>query len=220
MAPSFRLGIVAGIVLAALALAVAHPWSAAAPAPALALATPAPPVATPHAAPGGPRPARAVVYVAGAVVRPGVYTVASDARVTDALGQAGGFARDADRVAVNLAAHVTDGEEIAVPRAGETLALAPATSPTGNAKDRAHPRSGRRRPRTAAAPPSAAIDLNLADAATLETIPGVGPALAERIVAFRAANGPFASVDGLADVSGITPSRLDAIAPSLTVRQP
>ncbi len=225
MTPSPSLGVAAGVALAAVALLVARPWNnAVAPPPAAGLVTPAAPPATPLRP---PTPMRAVVYVAGAVLRPGVYAVASDARVADAVARAGGLGRDADPIAVNLAAHVTDGEEIAVPRVGQMLAAA-ARSAAPGAPSQAlsrHGHSGRRRrrasgPTAPAAGPGSPVDLNLADAATLETIPGIGPTLAERIVTFRTMTGPFASVDGLADVSGITPSRLDAIAPYLTVRQP
>jgi len=169
-----------------------------------------------------PSPAHALVYVAGAVAHAGVYVLAADARAADALAKAGGFTRDADPVAVNLAARVADGDEIAVPRLGEGTAPAAHRRVGGPAKKRT--RRGRKRRAEgddalasgdAAAP---TIDLNTADATTLATIPGVGPTLAQRIVDFRSLNGPFASVDGLADVAGITASRLDAIEPSLTVR--
>jgi competence protein ComEA len=174
----------------------------------------------------------AIVYVAGAVAHPGVYAVASDARAMDAVAKAGGMTHDADAVAVNLAAHVNDGDEIAVPRAGESL---PATA--GTSASDAHARAGKRSRRgrhhrrakhVAAAPaddaapgaPARLVNVNTADASTLATVPGIGETLAARIVEFRAVNGPFASVDGLADVSGITPSRFDAIASFLTVGQP
>jgi competence protein ComEA len=64
--------------------------------------------------------------------------------------------------------------------------------------------------------PSETVDLNSADERTLAGLPGIGPTLAQRIVEFRTLNGPFASVDGLADVAGITPQRLDSLAPLLT----
>jgi competence protein ComEA len=157
-----------------------------------------------------------LVYVAGAVRHPGVYALADGARARDALAKAGGATGDADLVAVNLAAHVADGDEIAVPRRGEAR-----TAPRARAAHRRAP-SGegrRRRPRRSDAPEAFAgptVDLNAADQRTLAGLPGIGPALAERIVAFRSLNGPFASVDGLADVAGITPRRLDALAPRLT----
>ncbi len=169
--------------------------------------------------------ARAVVYVAGAVVRPGVYSVPPDARVGDALARAGGGRPEADLVAVNLAARLHDGDEIAVPVRGA------APPPRRGAAARGeHARSGRgahtarsgrgshRRGRRNTEPPAEPVDLNRADAATLETLPGIGPALADRIVAFRELNGPFAGIDELLDVSGVTPRRLDDVSPYLVVR--
>ncbi len=166
--------------------------------------------------------AQTLVYVAGAVVHPGVYAVSGDARARDALAKAGGATHDANLVAVNLAAHVADGDEIAVPRYGDETA-APGAGPgvhrTSSSTARRTRRRPRRRPSTAAravAADAPAIDLNTADEATLAELPGIGPTLAERIVEFRTLNGPFASVDGLADVAGITPQRLDTLSSLLT----
>jgi competence protein ComEA len=175
----------------------------------------------------------AVVYVAGAVRRPGVYTVPASARVGDALARAGGGRPDADLMAVNLAARLHDGDEIAVPVLG---ADAPPRRPANAGGQGAHRKRGARsngapgnagsrsgrgrghRAHRADAPPPDSVDLNSADASALETLPGVGSALAERIVLFREANGPFGSVDELLDVSGITERRLELISPYVEVR--
>jgi competence protein ComEA len=134
---------------------------------------------------------------------------------------AGGARPGADLVAVNLAAHLSDGDEIVVPKIGEE------PPPSARARRRpgaspGHRSSGRRHRKHRASadgvPPSGMVDLNAADAATLATVPGIGPGIAERIVAFRTANGPFASVDELLDVSGITDRRLDAILPYVVAR--
>ena len=168
-------------------------------------------------------PPQTMVYVAGEVARPGVYSVRPDARAKDALALAGGARPDADLAAVNLAAHVRDGDEIVVPVRG--AAVPAAASPGGRRHHRAgrptrgahrgqrHLRSRRDEP-----PPAAEVDINTADAATLATIPGIGSGLAERIVAFRSSNGAFASVDELLDVSGITDRRLDALLPYVVAR--
>lgn len=148
--------------------------------------------------------ARAVVYVAGAVVRPGVYDVASGARVQDAVQRAGGLRADADPLAVNLAARVSDGEEIAVVRIGDATPK---------------PLRRARRTRKRAAAPLSPVDLNSADAAALASLPGVGATLAARIVEYRRLNGAFASVDELADVAGMTQRRVDALAPYLTLHE-
>jgi competence protein ComEA len=165
-----------------------------------------------------PRP---LVYVAGAVVHPGVYAVAGDARARDALAAAGGATHDADLVAVNLAARIADGDEIAVPRIGDTPAAA-ARSPRRRVAGASgmHRRRPRRRAERSADPstaPAATVDLNTADESELAELPGIGPTLAARIVEFRTLNGPFASVDGLADVAGITPARLDELIPLISV---
>ena len=159
--------------------------------------------------------ARAVVYVAGEVVHPGVYSVAADERIAAAVARAGGMRPAADPTAVNLAAHVHDGDEILVLPRG---AAAPAHARTaGAAPDRAAARTAARR-QTRHVPPAAPVDINHADAATLASVPGMGAGLAERIVAFRAANGPFTSTDELLDVSGITDRRLDAMLPYVIAR--
>jgi competence protein ComEA len=193
--------------------------------------------------------AHAMVYVAGEVVRAGVYPVGPEARVRDALALAGGAKAGADLVAVNLAAHVTDGDEIVVPARGAE----PARSATAGLRSSHRRRRGRRPPavfgdvsgggassgriassesgssrapgggkrhrgHARAAPPAGQIDVNTADAETLATIPGIGGGLAERIVAFREENGPFASVDELLDVAGITDRRLEAILPYVVAR--
>ena len=162
-----------------------------------------------------------MVYVAGDVAHPGVYAVGPEARVRDALALAGGSRPDADLIAVNLAAHLRDGDEIVVPVRG----AAPAPGARGHGRGRRaggsrragatgrHPRSRRDEP-----PPAAPVDINTAGADSLATVPGIGPGLAERIVAFRAANGPFASVDQLLEVSGITEHRLDAMLPFVVAR--
>jgi competence protein ComEA len=128
--------------------------------------------------------ALAVVYVhvAGAVGADGLYPLPAGSRVVDAVAAAGGFAEDADRSAVNLAREVSDGEQILVPVVGE--APPPTSGETGGSAD-------------------GVVDLNTADLAALDTLPGIGPALAARIVAWRDENGRFASIDDLTAVPGI-----------------
>ncbi|WP_228088100.1 ComEA family DNA-binding protein, partial [Cellulosimicrobium cellulans] len=150
----------------------------------------------PDAAPGAP--GGVVVHVVGQVAAPGLVTVATDARVADALDAAGGATPDADLAALNLARAVTDGEQIHVPRPGEAVAAPPPASP-GAAATGGGGAGG------------AVVDLNAADAATLDTLPGIGPVLAERIVAWRDENGPFTAVDELGEVSGIGPAVLEDV---------
>lgn len=122
------------------------------------------------------------VHVLGAVEKPGLYVLDLDARLVDALAAAGGTTPDADLAAVNLARVLEDGEQVVVPAAGAA----------GGAPGSAAPPPGDDR-----------IDLNAADQAALETLPRIGPALAERIIAWRDENGRFTSVDDLLAVPGI-----------------
>lgn len=150
--------------------------------------------------------------------RPGLYTLAASSRVAAALGAAGGPAPGADLAAINLAERVKDGAMIAVPKAGETR------RPGGRAARTTrplHPRPGasaRASSRTRKTVPIAPLDLNSADAGELATLPGMSVNLAERIVRFRELNGPFGTLDDLADVAGMTPRRIDALSLYLEIR--
>ena len=143
-----------------------------------------------------------VVYVAGAVKRPGLYHLRPGDRNARAVALAGGFDARADAGAVNLAQRPGDGDEVYVPAAGETTAARPRSS---------HHSTRRRR----ASPPPASVDVNVADASQLAAVPGIGPAIAERIVELRRREGNFASLDELLDVAGMTSSRLDRARPFL-----
>lgn len=136
------------------------------------------------------------VHVSGAVREPGLYMVGADARVIDAVSAAGGLADDADQSAINLARAVTDGEQLVVPVEGES----PAAPPSGG---------------SGSAP--GLVSVNTADATALEELPGIGPALAARIIEWRDTQGPFASVDDLLAVSGIGPKVLESLRDLVTV---
>lgn len=152
-----------------------------------------------------------LVHVVGQVVAPGVVEVAAGSRVIDAIGAAGGLAAGADTAAVNLAREVVDGEQIYVPLPGE---VPPGTSAgTAGAGTAAVPGGGG----AGAGAPPGLVDVNVATVDELDTLPGIGPALAERIVQWRTDNGGFSSVDQLADVSGIGPSVLGKIRDLVTV---
>jgi competence protein ComEA len=130
-----------------------------------------------------------LVQAAGAVVSPGVYRLSGDPRVVDVIDAAGGLAPGADPNRLSLAAKVGDGERVYVPVVGEAL---PAASQGATAD-------------------SGPIDLNSADEAALDALPGVGPATAKAIVAYRESHGPFTSVDQLLEVRGIGPAKLDQL---------
>jgi competence protein ComEA len=178
------------------------------------------------AEPAPPRPtsARVVVYVAGEVRRPGVYTLPASARAEAALAAAGGSTASADLVAVNLAEHLTDGEAFVVPPKGGPAeprsggvarrGSGPRTGRAGHGGRAARASSGRSRKALPAAP----IDVNTAGAAELESLPGIGPSLAGRIIAFREVNGRFTRVDDLLDVAGMNDRKLEALAPYVSLR--
>ncbi|WP_448638378.1 ComEA family DNA-binding protein [Geodermatophilus sp. URMC 63] len=144
--------------------------------------------ATPSPTVGEAAEARAtvVVSVVGLVVAPGLVTLPEGARVADAVAAAGGLLPEADPASVNLAALVTDGQQVAVGVPG--AAAAPASAAGGGG---------------AAAGP---VDLNTATVADLDALPGIGPVLAQRIVDHRSAHGRFTSVEQLDDVPGIGPA--------------
>ncbi|WP_248873304.1 helix-hairpin-helix domain-containing protein [Clavibacter nebraskensis] len=142
------------------------------------------------------------VHVVGAVVSPGLFPLAPGSRVVDALAAAHGFADGADTAGVNLARVLSDGEQLVVPRQGETPTAAPAGPAVGGA---------------GSASPSAPVDLNTATAEQLETLPRVGPSLAARIIAWRSAHGRFARIADLGRVPGIGDRTLASLTPLVRV---
>ncbi|MBK6768067.1 MAG: helix-hairpin-helix domain-containing protein [Ardenticatenales bacterium] len=145
------------------------------------------------------------VHVAGAVRRPAVVRLREGARIADAVAAAGGLA-DGASPALNLAAALTDGAQVYVLRTGEAAPAAGASASTDGEM------SG------AASPPSGPIDINRATADELDALPGVGPALAARIVAWRTANGPFTAVEDLLGVAGIGERTLERLREGVVVR--
>jgi competence protein ComEA len=129
-----------------------------------------------------------VVDVAGAVRRAGLYRLPQGSRIADAIARAGGATRHADTNLVNLAAPLADGEQIVVPVRGAAQALSAGGSS-----------------------PTAPLDLNTATAEQLDALPGVGPATAAKIIAFRLAHGSFHSVEELDAVPGIGPARIEQL---------
>jgi competence protein ComEA len=164
------------------------------PAPARSVETTPAPV-TPPVGEAAETSETVVVSVVGLVARPGLVTLPSGSRVAAAIEGAGGLLPDADPASLNLAAVLTDGEQIAV---GVPSATPGAPDPTG-------------------ATAGGAVDLNAAGAAELDALPGIGPVLAQRIVDYRTRNGPFTSVDQLDDVPGIGPAIFAELAPLVTV---
>lgn len=153
----------------------------------------------PHEANTGGSPL--LVHVIGQVGQPGVYELEAGSRVSDAIEAAGGATEAAVLSSVNLARRLADGEQLAVPDANGL----PAAASTGAV------------PGAAASGSTAIVDLNSADAAALDTLPGVGPALAQRILDWRSANGGFASVEQLLDISGIGEKTFERLREQVSV---
>ena len=155
-----------------------------------------------------------VVHVVGAVVEPGVYELPAGARGDDAVRAAGGLTGDADSRAVNLALQLVDGEQLVIPRRGETLPTnAPRHQPGATAAGNpaaGTPAAGVTGPRTPAAKTTAPrlVNINRATVAELDQLPGVGPSTARAIVEHRERYGPYATVDDLLAVRGIGPAKL------------
>lgn len=152
-------------------------------------------------------PTTVVVHVAGRVHRPGIVELPAGARVAEAIDAAGGVTEEADTTRVNLARVLVDGEQV--------LVLAPDEDPppgTGAPPVAGAPPAGSAAPGTGAGAgagaPAAVVDLNTATLADLETLPGIGPVLAQRILDWRTANGRFSSVDELREISGLGEKRI------------
>lgn len=138
-----------------------------------------------------------IVDVTGWVRAPGVYEFAQGDRVIDAVERAGGAKPNADLSGLNLAAPLTDGTQVIVPKSGGA-----AMGASGSA---------------GAATTGGLLNINTASAADFESLSGIGEVLAAAIVDYRTENGPFASVDDLEDVSGIGPAALEEIRDQITV---
>jgi competence protein ComEA len=138
-------------------------------------------------------PARLVVHVVGAVRRPGLYRLEHGARIADAVRRAGGATRRADLSLVNLAAQVSDGTQVVVPR--RAVVEAGATASEGESVEAA----------------GGPVHLNTASLEQLDSLPGVGPVTAQKILDYRQQHGAFSSVDDLDAIPGIGPARLEQL---------
>jgi len=144
--------------------------------------------------------AELLVHVTGEVKRPGLYRLPAEVRIMRAIRQAGGVTRRADLTALNLAAPLQDGQQVVVPRraaegAGGAVASSGGASAGGG---------------------GGAVSLSSATAEQLETLDGIGPKLAARIIEWRDTHGGFRTVDDLNDVPGIGEARMEALRPRLT----
>ncbi len=144
-----------------------------------------------------PTPAPITIFVSGSVGQPGLYALPYGSRLNDAIQSAGGFSGEADTGAINLAAILQDGQQVYVP------ARAP-TAESGLTANQ-NPDSGQ------------LVDINAATLEELDTLPGIGPITAQKIIDYRAAHGPFTSTDGLLAVDGIGQATFDKISGLITV---
>lgn len=186
-----RVGVGAAFVLVLVALGVAVVVSAVSPHGEVQSVVRTEPLTTEGAAPG--QSATILVHLLGAVEHPGLYELHDGARAVDAVAAAGGFLDTADQTQLNLARFVADGEQIYVPAIGEVPAAAPGASGTGK------------------------VNINTADAATLDTLPRVGPAMAARIIEWRETNGRFSSVEDLMNVTGIGDKTFEGLKDLVTI---
>jgi competence protein ComEA len=160
------------------------------------------PVGGARAPAAAPSPASRELWVdvAGAVRRPGLYKVPSGSRLAAALERAGGVSRRGDQAGVNLASPLHDGQQVIVPLRGTAGGAAAAAAPGAGG---------------AAGPASGPISLGQATEAQLETLDGIGPALAGRIIEYRQQHGGFRSIEELKEVSGIGDKRFAALRSSI-----
>ncbi len=190
------LGVMAGFVLAGVLIYVSR-----APAGQPILLLPA------------PTKAPVAVHVVGAVPRPGLYEFAEGARVQDAIDAAGGLLTSANVDAVNLAALLVDGEQLTIPyNTGEEPA---ASADTSSGPDL--PSSNTNESDSSGSENSDLININTASLEELDSLPGIGPTTAQRIIDYRDTNGPFTTIDEIMDVSGVGPSTFDEIKDLITV---
>ena len=150
-----------------------------------------------------------IVQVSGAVPRPGVYALAQGSRVQDAISAAGGFLVDANKADINLARALEDGEQLDVPYAegASPVIGTPVVLPGGDTGN----------PFEATPAATELININTASQSQLETLPGIGPTTAQKIIAYREANGPFVNTEDIINVSGIGPGTYQRIKDLITV---
>jgi competence protein ComEA len=208
--PRRRLAVIAavGAVLVGVAVAIGLVASGSGDEPEVPPALPAAPAAgartvgTSSAAPAG---GSIVISVVGRVARPGLVTLRDGARVADALEATGGPMHGVKLGGLNLARRLTDGEQIYVGVPTPPNAEPPAAAPGANASGSGAPGVG-------------PVDLNSASTTSLDTLPGVGPVTAQRIIDWRTEHGRFASVEQLREVDGIGPTRFDRLKDLVVAR--
>jgi competence protein ComEA len=161
-----------------------------------------------------PEPAPIVVHISGAVAQPGLYSLPVGSRVQDLIAAAGGLLPEADDTALNLAAPLEDGTHLVIPSRKPTLPPPPTARPGAAATPVAGPTPP---PGEEVPASSGAININTATLEELDTLPGVGPAIAQRIIDYRTTNGLFVTIEDLQNVKGIGPATFEKLKALITV---
>lgn len=187
------LGVMAGFVLAGVLLFVSRA-----------------PAGNPIVLQPAPTKVPVAVHVIGAVPRPGLYEFAQGARVQDAIDAAGGLLASANVDAVNLAALLTDGDQLVIPYKDGEAPLESAAQPElpSSITPEGNPTNSENQD---------LININTAALEELDSLPGIGPTIAQRIIDYRDENGPFTTIDEILNVPGIGPSTFDEIKDLITV---
>ena len=142
-----------------------------------------------------------VIHISGAVPRPGVYALAQGSRVQDVISAAGGFLADADKTGINLARALEDGEQLDIPYLVGVSPVIGTELPIA----------------TIPASSYELVNINTATQADLESLPGIGPTTAQKIIQYREQNGPFVTTQDIINVSGIGPGTYERIKDLITV---
>jgi len=157
-----------------------------------------------------PTEAPIAVHVIGAVPRPGLYEFPEGARVQDAIDAAGGLLAEASTESINLAALLEDGQQLDIP-------YQDGSAPSSNAEPFDLPTSESATEEPGSNSDEPLIDINTATLEELDSLPGIGPTTAQKIIDYRTEHGPFSAIEEIMDVSGIGPSTFDDIKDLITV---
>lgn len=158
-----------------------------------------------------------IVYVSGAVLHPGVYALGKDSRVQDAIQAAGGLLSSANAQSLNLAALLKDGDKLVI----ATLTQTSEVPAAGASRSQSHTGLDPSSSVTTTQPGSTSekININTATLEELDSLPGIGPVIAQKIIDYRQEHGPYQSIEAIMDVSGIGPATFDRIKELITVSE-
>ena len=175
-------------------------------------------LSTPESGSGAPTPSPVLiyVYVTGAVAKPGVYTLPEGSRVQDAIAAAGGAMIQADLDGINLAERLADEAHVIISRRDDSTPSTIEQPASSVARSTTVPLAGQSGPTASKAPPASPVNINTATAEQLQTLPGIGPSTAARIIADREQNGPFRTIEDLTRITGIKEGTMSKIRAYIT----